>query len=334
MGADWLAGLDEDERAAVRACGLPDWIEPMQATLTHEVFSDARWLFEPKLDGIRCLAYRDGEHAALYTRNRKRRDPHYPEIGQALVAQRCPRFVVDGEVVAFKASVTSFSRLQARAGIDDPAEARASGVPVYFYVFDCPWLAGYDLRGLPLRQRKRLLHRALTFDDPLRFSPHRNTEGEAFFDRARRAGWEGVMAKRADSRYLGRRSRDWRKFRADNQQEFVIGGFTRPQGSRIGFGALLLGYYEDGALRYAGRVGTGFDQRLLRWLGRRLLALERKTSPFDEATGESAARWVTPRLIAETAFTEFTEDGKLRHPRFLGLRHDKPAADVVRERAE
>jgi DNA ligase D-like protein (predicted ligase) len=203
-------------------------------------------------------------------------------------------------------------------------------------VFDLLWLDAHDVRDLPLRSRKRLLRAALGFHGPVRLTPYRNGEGEALFAEACRKGWEGVIAKRADSPYRATRSRDWLKFKCEKGQELVIGGFTAPRGSRHEFGALLLGYHDGrGALRYAGKVGTGFDEATLRDLGARLRALRRGDPPFADAGSirERGVTWVEPELVAQVAFTEWTRAGRLRHPRFLGLRDDKPARDVVRESA-
>ncbi|MQA15191.1 MAG: hypothetical protein GEV09_13775 [Pseudonocardiaceae bacterium] len=182
-----------------------------------------------------------------------------------------------------------------------------------------------------LWSRKRLLRDAVTFTDPLRYSRHRNTEGEAYHDEACRRGWEGVIAKRSDSRYRSGRSGDWLKFKCVRGQELVVGGFTEPAGSRTGFGALLVGYYSDGVLRYAGKVGTGYDTRTLSELRSRLHGLETGSSPFAERVKERDAHWVRPELVAQVGFTEWTGDGMLRHPRYQGLRTDKAPTDVVRE---
>ena len=206
-----------------------------------------------------------------------------------------------------------------------------SGVDVYYYIFDLPYVAGFDVDQLALRHRKRLLLKALSFEDPLRYSEHRDTEGEAAWREACAKGWEGVIAKRADSPYVQRRCTDWLKFKCVNRQEFVIGGFTDPRGSRIGCGALLVGYHENGQLRYVGKVGTGYDTQTLLRLSSQLRKLETTRSPFAEAVKEKGAHWVRPELVAEIGFTEWTVDGKLRHPRLLGLRDDKPARSVVRE---
>ncbi|MEV0186181.1 hypothetical protein AB0I54_44190 [Streptomyces sp. NPDC050625] len=204
------------------------------------------------------------------------------------------------------------------------------------YVFDVPYLAGHDLTELPLRTRKALLRRAVAFAPPLRFTPHRNTDGEAYLRQACERGWEGgVIAKRADSRYEQRRSTKWLKFKCGRRQELVIGGFTEPQGSRTGFGALLVGHYEGRRLVYAGKVGTGYDRATLDGLRARMDRLKRGRSPFaGRAPWECGAHWTELRLVAEIGFTEWTDDGKLRHPRFVGLRTDKSARKVVRERPD
>ncbi len=216
--------------------------------------------------------------------------------------------------------------------IHDPRLARLTGIPVFLYLFDLPEFAGHDLTGLPLRARKRALREAFSFHGPVRYTPHRNEHGEEFFREACAKGWEGLIAKRADSPYRHGRSGDWLKLKCSSEQELVIGGFTPPQGSRRRFGALLVGYYEDGELRFAGKVGTGFSARVLEELGDRLEALEVGAPPFSRGGGlPRNAHWVQPRLVGQFAFGEWTRDGKLRHPRYLGLREDKPAAEVVRE---
>jgi bifunctional non-homologous end joining protein LigD len=224
--------LSEDERRLVRRAPAPGDAGAMKAVLTDERFSDPGWIYERKLDGIRGVAIRSGRELRLLSRNDLSMNERYPEVAGALAAQRRTRFVVDGEVVAFSGGRTSFETL-ARRG--------ERGVSVFYYVFDVLWLDGHDVRPLPLRSRKRLLRDALEFGDPLRFTPHRNRDGERFFAEACRKGWEGLIAKRADSPYSSSRSRDWLKFKCDRSQEMVIGGFTPPKGSREELGALLLG---------------------------------------------------------------------------------------------
>jgi len=328
----WRYGLDEEERKLLEPARHPEWTGPMLATLTDKRFSDPDWLYERKLDGERALAFRCGDRMRLMTRNAKQINSTYPELAEDLKAQDCRDFVVDGEIVAFEGNRTSFSRLQQRMQIRDEAEARDSGVPVYFYLFDILHLDGYRLDALTLRRRKALLKKVITIHGRLRFTAHRNQDGERFFDEACEKGWEGLIAKAADAPYRHGRSHDWLKFKCTHGQELVIGGFTEPQGSRIGFGALLVGYYDDGALRYAGKVGTGYDDDFLARFRDRLDAISRKTSPFADAVKEDQVTWVTPEIVGEFGFTEWTTAGRLRHPRFLGLRRDKQAGDVVRER--
>jgi bifunctional non-homologous end joining protein LigD len=301
----------------------------MLAVLTERRFSDPGWIFERKLDGERCLAERHGRETTLRSRTGERLNGTYPELVSALAGQECSDFLVDGEVVAFEGSRTSFARLQRRLGIHDPDRARRTGVAVFYYLFDVLRLRGEDTRQAPLRERKARLRQAIRFGDPLRFVVHRNATGEAAYREACRRGWEGLIAKRANAPYRAGRSPDWLKFKCVTEQEFVIGGYTDPAGSRTGFGALLVGYYDDGRLRYAGKVGTGYSREVLRDLGARLARLERPRPPFtnDGLPGRSA-HWVEPRLVAQIGYTEVTRDGRLRHPRYIGLRPDKRAEDV------
>lgn len=329
---DWRESLGSDDRDRLEKTAMPDSFGVMKATLTDDCFSDPDWMYERKLDGERCLAFHDHNATHLYSRKPRCLDASYPEIRDAL-AKQSVSCVVDGELVAFDGQVSSFSRLQKRMQIRNEDEARESGIAVYYYVFDLLYLDGYDICDLPLRERKRLLHLALDFEDPLRFTPHRNGEGEAYFEEACAKGWEGLIAKDAASRYSRSRSRKWLKFKCTWQQELVIVGYTDPEGQRAGFGALLVGYYEDDSLHYAGRVGTGYDEETLESLHGKLSRLERKSSPIvesDEADGKGV-HWVKPELVAEIGFTEWTPGNRLRHPRYLGLRDDKSPREVVRE---
>jgi bifunctional non-homologous end joining protein LigD len=305
----------------------------MLATLTHERFSDPAWLFERKFDGERCLAYRSGRTVRLFSRNRKPLDGTYPEIAAALEKQASDSWVIDGEVVAFEGEQTSFAHLQHRMQVAQAGATIQATVPVYYYVFDLMLLDGKDTRPLPLARRKKLLLETLRLRDPLRPAEHRTGEGERFYAEACRRGWEGLIAKRAQSPYVAGRSRDWLKFKCSNRQEFVIIGYTDPQGARIGFGALLVGYWEQGKLVYAGKVGTGYNDDLLRRLSKRLAALKAPAPQFAVAgLPRRGVHFVKPELLGEVEFTEWTTDGKLRHPRFLGLRDDKDPRQVVRER--
>jgi bifunctional non-homologous end joining protein LigD len=302
---------------------LTERFAAMAATLTDERFDDPDWVFERKLDGIRCLAYRGGDDVELLSRNDLSLNSRFPEVAEALRAQPAERFAVDGEVVAFDGSRTSFARLGARG-------RRATRV--YYYVFDVLSVDGRDVRELPLLERKRILRGTIRPGGPIRLTPYRRQNGRELYEEACRRGWEGLIAKRAGSPYAGKRSRDWLKWKCDMEQELVIGGYTAPKGSRIELGALLIGVWDDGELHYAGKVGTGFDRETLRDLARRLRPLRRDDPPFADAPRLRDATWVEPRLVAQVGFTEWTADGRLRHPRFVGLREDKDPEDVVRER--
>jgi bifunctional non-homologous end joining protein LigD len=307
-------------------------VEPMKAKLHDRPFSDPDWIFERKLDGIRAIVERAGGEVTLTSRTGNDLSSAYPELVEALEAEAATDFLADGEIVAFEGRRTSFERLQGRMGIHDPKLARLTGIPVFLYLFDLLRFDGHDITGLPLRERKRVLRQGLAFAGPVRNTTHRNERGEEFFAQACAKGWEGLIAKRADSPYVHGRSSHWLKLKCSFEQELVIGGFTTPQGARHRFGALLVGYYEDGDLRYAGKVGTGFSEQTLRQLGDRLEALEVPSPPFTAGSGlPRNARWVKPELVGQFGFSEWTRDGKLRHPRYLGLREDKPAREVVRE---
>jgi bifunctional non-homologous end joining protein LigD len=310
------------------------WVDPQLATLTKDRFFDPAWMYERKFDGERCLAYRDRDGIALMTRNRQRVNSTYPELAAALAAQQVADFVIDGEVVAFDGGTTSFSRLQQRLGVRNPPESLIASVPVVYYLFDVLRAPGRDVRDLPLRERKQVLRQLLSFDGPLRFTMHRSARARAYWDQACGRGWEGLVVKRADSPYRSGRSRDWLKFKCENSQEFVIGGYTEPQGSRAGFGALLIGYYDAGGrLVYAGKVGTGFDSSTLASLLQAMEGLQQPGPSFDRGTlPRAAVHWIRPELVGEVGFSEWTSAGQLRHPRYLGLRRDKDARAVTRER--
>ena len=312
----------------------PSWIPPMLATLTDTLPGEGKWVYEPKLDGVRALIYVSGGVVRMYSRNRKPLNDAYPELVEALEMAVRGDAVLDGEIVAFDADrgVTSFARLQQRMQLRDPVRARRSQVPIQLYLFDCLFYEGVDLTGLPLVDRKAVLRDVVWYDEPIHFTPHRTTGSAEMLRDACARGAEGILAKRADSRYVSARSTEWLKLKCTKQQEFVIGGYTAPQGSRAHLGALLVGYYEGRSLRYAGKVGTGYDRRTLEHLHQRLLPLRRSASPFSEGPAPAGeVQWVTPRLVAQIGFSEWTSAGLLRHPRFLGLRNDKSAREVRRE---
>lgn len=298
------------------------WMGPMLATLVEELPDSRGWVFERKLDGYRALAYRDGADVRLYSRNKLPLEESFPTIVDALTKLPTKRFVIDGEIVAVeKGDAAGFEGLQ----------QRTERTPIRYYVFDVLSLQDEDVRPLPLLERKRLLG-TLRLSGRLRRTPVQNGDAEELRREACKKGWEGLIAKRADSPYRGGRSRDWLKLKCVNEQELVIAGYTDPKGSRAGFGALMLGYYEDGALRFAGEVGTGFNTKTLEELAKKLKPLTTERSPFvDHTRAKKGQHFNKPKLVAQVAFTEWTRDGKLRHPRFLGLRSDKKPSEVVRE---
>ncbi len=296
---------------------MPAWLEPMAATLTQDRFTGDDWLFERKFDGIRLLAYKCGGDVKLYSRNRLRQD--IPTIEHAIAAMPEKELILDGEVTW----------------------DRHSG----YHVFDILWLDGASTTELPLEERRALLAK-LTFTEPLQRVDL--LDDKEPWERARRQGWEGVIAKRRGSPYEHRRSKQWLKMKIEASQELVVGGFTDPQGARVGLGALLVGYYEpstgSGSPRaesrgdqddfvFAGKIGTGFDTKLLLDLRKRLDALEIPKTPFTVAKGlpRLRAHWVQPSIVVQVSFIEWTGNNKLRHPRLIGVRFDKSARDVVRE---
>jgi bifunctional non-homologous end joining protein LigD len=335
----WNSGLrkkvEELPSGAAREGRLPRNPEFMKAKLVAKPPVGGDWLFEIKLDGVRAFAIRESGKVRLVTRNRKEVAFRYPEVVAGLERIPGDDFVLDGEIVAFdEEGRTRFELLQGRihlTGQDRIAEA-ARATPAFYYAFDVLYAEGHRLEEVPLEERKQVLARLLrNVPDPIRYSDHVRGKGSEFFDLACGRGLEGVIGKRADAPYRGTRSGDWVKVKCLGRQEFMIGGYTPPQGGRAHFGALLLGVYDDGRLSYVGKVGTGFSEETLADIHRRLKKLERATSPFAEPPREKGVRWVSPELVAEVRFTEWTSDGRLRHPAFVGLREDKDPREVVRE---
>jgi ATP-dependent DNA ligase len=285
-----------------RAAQMPDWLEPMAATLTQERFSGADWVFERKFDGIRLLAFKRGSRVELFSRNSL--PQQLPAVAAAVAKLPVEEVILDGEMT-----------WDGRSG---------------YHVFDILWVDGRLVTSLPLEDRRALLG-MLPFEAPLRHVSLLTDDQP--WERASREGWEGVIAKRRGSPYEHRRSKHWLKMKCEASQELVVGGFTDPQGARVGLGALLVGYYEGSDFVFAGKIGTGFDTRLLLDLRTRLDAIELPTSPFTKAKGlpRLRAQWVRPEIVVQVAFIEWTVHGKLRHPRLLGVRFDKNARDVTRE---
>jgi len=287
-----------------RSESFPEWFVPMAATLTQERFSGPEWLFERKLDGIRMLAFKNGADVKLYSRNRLRQ--HYPTVADAIAHLPVHDVILDGEAAW------------------DPNSRIA------YHVFDILWLKGRSVTNLPLEVRRALLQ-DLPLSPPLAHVPE-ITENKPW-DRACREGWEGVIAKLRSSPYEHRRSPSWLKMKCEATQELVVGGFTDPQGSRVGLGALLVGYFDGDDFVFAGKIGTGFNTKLLLELRARLNKLEVAKSPFTKAKGlpRIRAHWVTPEIVVQVSFIEWTVHGKLRHPRLVGIRYDKSPREVVRE---
>jgi ATP-dependent DNA ligase len=283
---------------------FPDWLVPMAATLTQERFTGPDWIFERKLDGIRMLAFKNGNDVTLYSRNRLVQ--HYPAVAEAIADLPVHDVILDGE-----AAWDSTSRIG-------------------YHVFDILWLDGRSVMLLPLDNRRALLKK-LPLHAPLAHVPE--IRDDKPWERACHEGWEGVIAKLRTSPYEHRRSPHWLKMKCEATQELVVGGFTDPQGSRVGLGALLVGYFDRNDFVFAGKIGTGFDTKLLLDLRARLDKLEIPKSPFTKAKGLPRLRvhWVVPEIVVQVAFIEWTVHSKLRHPRLLGLRYDKSAREVVRE---
>ncbi len=307
----------------------------MLATLTDRRDFGDDWLLERKFDGERCVARKRGGDVRLESRTGKDLTGTYPEVRDALVTQDARELLLDGEVVAFQGDQTSFSRLQQRLGTSAPSREQVAAYPVVYCVFDLLEIDGEVLTHLPLDERRARLTGAIRPSAALQLSEAWRDNAQRRFDEACRSGWEGLIAKRAGAPYVSGRSKDWLKLKCVWEQEFVIGGYTDPSGSRTDFGALLVGYHEDGRLRYAGKVGTGYNAARLRDLGAQLRSLESSTPPFVDAKPiPRGTHWTRPELVAQIGFAEWTNDGRLRQPRFLGLRDDKRPADVVRERAQ
>ena len=281
---------------------MPDWLEPMAATLTQDRFTGPEWSFERKIDGIRLLAYKQGPQVRLYSRNRL--PQQLPALSAAVAALPAEELILDGET-AWDGSGT-------------------------YHLFDILWLNGRNVTALPLEERRALL-RSLQVRPPMHIVEV--IDDPAPWERARREGWEGVIAKRRGTPYEHRRSRHWLKMKCEASQEFVVGGFTDPQGARVGLGALLVGYYDGEDLVFAGKVGTGLDTAGLLELRARLDRTIVPVPPFTRGSGLPKVRlhWVHPQIVVEVAFLEWTVHGKLRHGRLLGLRADKAPREVVRE---
>jgi bifunctional non-homologous end joining protein LigD len=314
---------------------MPKFVVPQLATLVTAVPEDSGWLHELKFDGYRLFCCIDNGRVSVLTRNAQDWTARFGALAQAAKQLPARQAIIDGEIVALNDDGSQdFQLLQNSLRDCDAAH-------LVYYAFDLLYLNGRDLRASPLLERKKLLQHFISRGTKaqkaqlIRYSEHWIGRGKDLFAEACNAGLEGIVAKRVDEPYRSGRSRSWLKIKCSNSQEFVIGGFTDPAGTRVGFGALLLGVHDkSGALRYAGRVGTGFDEQTLRELYLRLKKYERRSTPFVGAlkgSGSGGVHWVEPKFVGEVVFAGWTSDGLLRHPSFKGLREDKPAGDISRE---
>ena len=314
---------------------FPQFIPPMLATLTDDYFADSNWVYEHKFDGERCIAFKRNGVVTLKSRNRNVINTEYPELVQALTDQAADNFVIDGEIIATdKHGLSDFQLLQGRMNLKNirSTKSNRSKVPISYRIFDIMYLDQYDLRQLGLIDRKHILKKMLHFNQALVYSNELTGDGIKLFNKACHLKWEGLIVKAAHSAYVGKRSKDWLKFKCIMQEELIIVGYTEPQGQRTDFGALLVGYYQKQKLIFAGKVGTGYSQATLKLLGAKLRKLEIKKCPiaeYNEST--NGVHWVRPELVAEFKFAEWTKAGRLRAPRYKGLRDDKVAQEVVRE---
>jgi bifunctional non-homologous end joining protein LigD len=320
-------------KRAVKAEPMPTDVSPMLATLADAPFDDDGWLFEVKWDGYRAIATiaADGT-VALTSRNGLDLLKRFSDLSGIGAAFKSLPAIVDGEICALDAEGRSSFQMLQQVEI---AARGAKRTPLTFIAFDVIYADGRDLRALPLEERKAKLEALIVKDRGVLYSQHIIGRGKDFFALAQAESLEGIIGKRRDSVYRSARSRDWFKIKAKHEEEFVIGGWTEPKGSRSHFGALLLGQYKGSDLVFSGQVGTGFNQKLLKEIGAELRELERKTSPFkDIPRMRPDPHFVKPELVAQIAFAEWTDDGLLRQPVFLGLREDKAARTVKRERAK
>jgi bifunctional non-homologous end joining protein LigD len=327
--ASGSAASRRGSRASAKSKAIPE-CEVELATLVRSVPEGDDWVFEIKFDGYRALAYLDHGEVQLVSRNGLSFNDRFAPIRERLARLPCKSAVIDGEVCSIDAS--GRTRFEALQGV----ERDRTQSELVLFAFDLLWLDGKDLRGESLLARKERLAKLIpgTASGVVRRSEHVVGDGPSFLEAARELGLEGIMAKRGSSPYRGGRSLDWQKIKVDRREELLIAGYTPPKGSRARFGALLLAIPDEksGALRYAGKVGTGFDTRTLEDLFDAMAPLRVEHPPVVDPPRERGAVWVEPRLVAEIRYTEWTSDGKLRHPTFLGLREDKPPREVRRER--
>lgn len=311
----------------------PGFLKPMLATLTDNYFDDPEWIYERKLDGVRCLVSINNGKVKLYSRNENEMTKTYFELPKVLRKSNYKNLIADGEIVAFDGKTTSFSKLQGRIQLRDSERLQNTKIKIYLYLFDILYYDGFLLKELSLRTRKKIIKKVIDWNSVVRYTSHRNGKGIQYLEDACHKGWEGIIAKDGQSTYVHSRNRKWLKFKCSHGQELVIGGFTEPQGEREGFGAMLVGFYKDDNLQFAGKVGTGFDDAFLRKWRDAFDKIIRHESPFEDFKDSDSGRnhWIAPKYVGQFGFTEWTKNNKLRHPRFLGMRNDKEPTEVVKE---
>ncbi len=323
-----------------RKAAMPRAIEPMKAVLVDAPFDRASWIFEDKYDGVRAVSYiRDGELEIL-SRNQKPMTMRYPELKDLPKWINAKNAILDGEIIVLnKKGTASFQDLQARFGVTNKSaiERLVKSQKIVYFVFDLLYLDGYDLMPARLIDRKMALTKIVRPREVFQVAPHALREGTKLFRATERQHLEGIMAKNGESRYEQRRSSEWLKIKTTMRQEAAIVGYTKPQGSREYFGALELGLYDGKQLVSAGKVGTGFDRKLLRELYEKMQPLKTDASPFEMSSrsrrGRAGVQWLKPKLVCEVKFTERTSEGSFRHPAFVGLRFDKKPAECTFEQA-
>jgi bifunctional non-homologous end joining protein LigD len=325
--------LHAAELEGAKKAPMPARMAPMLASISERAFSDANWLFEIKWDGVRALAWIEGGELTLRARSGSDISSQYPELAGLKEALTARQAIIDGEIAALdERGHSDFEKLQERMHVRNPSSTLISQYPVIYFAFDVLYCDGYDLRGAPLLERKQLLQRLLHSSERIRFSDHQLEKGKELFDLAKQNNLEGIVAKRIDSRYVSERSANWLKLKTSKNLDAVVGGWTAPRGAGAPLGSLLLGLYEEKKLRFIGHAGSGFDAKMHKEVAAKLKELESSKCPFDQVpeTNEKAT-WVKPVLVARVRFSGWTQENRLRHPVFQGLREDKKPEECVWE---
>lgn len=319
---DLLKNLDEKYKNKLIKRVIPSEISPMLATLTDNYFSSENWIFERKWDGYRILAYKNKDNVTLLSRNLNDYTKNYFEIAELLKNEKINEFIIDGEIVAFKGKEHNFNFLQNKS--------QYQNIEIKYYVFDILYLDGYDLTCLPLVMRKEILKQIITYSNNILYNKYLDQYGFEFYKEACKLGWEGIIAKQKNSIYESGRSKCWLKFKCTKRENFIIVGYTESNSVVSGFRSLLLGYYKNNKLQYAGKVGTGFNVNIIESLSAKLkeIQIPKSESPIANQVKDKTAHFVKPELVVKIQFSEWTNEGKLRHSSFLGLNHSIKTKDI------